>query len=213
MKTKHLIIVGAGGFGREVHAWLKDWIAVNPGWAIGGFIDDTAGSLNRFNHYADIRSTIDAYEPSPTDYLVCAIAKPGDKKAVVEKLLAKGAQFFTLVHPSVVMGENVQIGQGSVVCPYTILSVDLVVGAFVTINSSCTIGHDSSIGDFATLSGHCDVTGGVVLEEQVFMGSHASVLPSVRIGAQAIVGAGSVVLRKVAPGTTVFGVPAKRISG
>jgi sugar O-acyltransferase (sialic acid O-acetyltransferase NeuD family) len=131
---------------------------------------------------------------------------------VVEKLLAKGAQFFTLIHPTAIVGENVKIGRGVLICPYSVLTVDLTVGDFVTINLLCTIGHDAEIGDFSTLSCHCDVTGGVVLEAEVFMGSRSSILPKVRVGRGAVVGAGSVVLRKVAPGSVVFGVPAKRIS-
>ncbi|MET0611326.1 MAG: acetyltransferase [Pseudomonas caspiana] len=213
MKTQKLLIVGAGGFGREVHAWLTDWVDLNPGWSIAGFINDGEGSLNRFNHYPDIVSTVDAYVPRHDEHLVCAIANPADKRKVVEKLLAKGSVFFSLVHPSAVIGENVKIGQGTVICPFALLSVDLTVGAFVTINVSCTIGHDAFIGDFSTLSGQCDVTGGVILEEEVFMGTHASVLPKVRVGRQAVIGAGSVAIRNVAEGTTVFGVPAKRISG
>lgn len=213
MNIKKLIIVGAGGLGREVHSWLKDWVEHNPGYVIGGFIDDGSLSLNRFNHYADILSTIDAYEPADDELLLCAIGKPADKKYVVEKLLAKGASFFTLIHPTAIVGENVTIGRGVLVCPFSVLSVDLLVGDFVTINSLCTVGHDTVIGQFSTLSGHCDLTGGAVLEDEVFLGSRASVLPKVRVGKGAVVGAGSVVLRAVKPGSVVFGVPAKCISG
>ncbi|MCV4341933.1 acetyltransferase [Pseudomonas capsici] len=213
MSIRQLLIVGAGGFGREVHAWLIDWVERNPGWNIAGFINDGPGSINRFGHYPDVVSTVDDYEPRPEEYLVCAIGKPSDKRLVVEKLLAKGAQFFTLIHPSAIIGDNVTIGQGTVICPSTILSVDLHVGSFVTLNTACAVGHDASIGDFSTLCGHCDVTGGAVLEEEVFMGTHASVLPGVRVGKQAVIGAGSIVIRNIAAGTTVFGVPAKRISG
>ena len=57
------------------------------------------------------------------------------------------------------------------------------------------------------------MTGGVQLAEGVFMGSHAVVVPKVTVGAYAVIGASSVVIRKVASGSTVFGVPAKRIAG
>jgi sugar O-acyltransferase (sialic acid O-acetyltransferase NeuD family) len=213
MNVKKLIIVGAGGLGREVHSWLKDWVEHNENYVIGGFLDDGSLSLNRFHHYADILSTIDAYVPADDELLLIAIGKPSDKKHVVEKLLAKGAQFFTLIHPTAIVGENVKIGRGVLVCPFSVLSVDLEIGDFVTVNSLCTVGHDTYIGNFSTLSGHCDLTGGAVLEDEVFMGSRSSVLPKVRVGKGAVVGAGSVVLRAVKPGDVVFGVPAKRISG
>lgn len=218
--TKKLVIMGAGGFGREVNAWLIDAIkqgmcqpTIDAVWEIAGFIDDTADSLNAFPGVAPILSTIEDYQPQPNTYVVCAIANPVVKKRLTEKLLARGVEFFTLIHPSVVIGTNVVIGKGTVICPFTVLSTDLEVGEFVTINSACTIGHDSSIANFCTLSGHCDVTGGVKLREGAFLGSHAVVVPNVIIGEYAVVGAGSVAIRKVAPGVTVFGVPAKRISG
>lgn len=213
MNQKKIIIAGAGGLGREVHTWIKDWIEHNPGYVIGGFIDDGEGALNSFDHYADILCTIDEYHPSIDEFVICAIGKPADKKYVVNKLLDKGVQFFSLIHPAAVIGGNVKIGRGVLICPNAVLSVDLVVGDFVTVNSSCTIGHDAIVGDFSTLSCHCDVTGGAVLEDEVFMGSRSSVLPRVRVGKGAVVGAGSVVLRAVKPGDVVFGVPAKRISG
>jgi sugar O-acyltransferase (sialic acid O-acetyltransferase NeuD family) len=215
-----IIILGCGGFGREVHGWLQDAIkegALQPTdsvtWEIVGFIDDTSTAPDIFPGLPPILSKIDAYQPEPYSYLVCAIADPRAKKTLTEKLLARGAQFLGVVHPTVVIGRNVVIGQGVVICPFTVLSTDLVVGDFVTINSGCTIGHDSSIADYCTLSGHCDVTGGVKLEEGAFLASHAVVIPKVTIGAYAVVGAHSVAIRKVPPGVTVFGVPAKRISG
>lgn len=216
---KKLVIMGAGGFGREVHAWLLDAIrngkcepTSNTVWEIAGFVDDVSGALDNFPGRPPILSKIADYEPCPDTYLVCAIANPVIKKELTIKLLAKGAKFFTLIHPSVVIGPNVEIGTGTVICPLTVLSTDLVVGDFVTINSACTIGHDSVIANYSTLSGHCDVTGGVKLCEGAFLGSHAVIIPRVTVGEYAVVGAGSVVIRKVAPGTTVFGVPAKRIS-
>ncbi|MDF2642356.1 MAG: bacterial transferase hexapeptide repeat protein [Pseudomonas sp.] len=213
MNIKKLLIVGAGGFGREVHAWLVDWIEHNEGWVIGGFINDGPGASSRFSHYPDVVSSIDDYRPQPDEYLVCAIGKPADRRMIVEKLLARGAEFFTLIHPTAVIGENVSIGRGSVICPTTVLSVDIEIGEFVNINIGCVVGHDATIGAFSTLSAHGVVTGFCVLEEEVFMGTHASLLPKVRAGKQSVIGSASVAVRNVAAGTTVFGVPAKRISG
>jgi sugar O-acyltransferase (sialic acid O-acetyltransferase NeuD family) len=217
---KNLVILGAGGFGREVHAWLLDSIRngdCQPTnevvWKIAGFIDDVSNAPDIFPGLPPILSKIDEYQPDPNSYLVCAIADPAAKKLLSNKLLLKGAQFFTLIHPSAIVGTNVTVGKGTVICPFTVLSTDLVVGDFVTINSGCTIGHDSVIADYCTLSGHCDITGGVKLQEGAFLGSHAAIIPKVTVGEYAVVGAGSVVIRKVAPGVTVFGVPAKRISG
>lgn len=220
MQTNRFVIMGAGGFGREVHAWLLDLISKGAcratdkvEWVIEGFIDDNVDALNGFSDLPPVLNTIDSFVPAEHLYIICAIANPRVKKTLAEKLQSKGAQFFTLIHPSVVVGPRVKIGRGGVICPFTVLSTDLVVGDFVTINSGCTIGHDTLVSDYCTLSGHCDVTGGVKLLEGAFLGSHAVIVPKVIVGEYAVVGAGSVAIRKVAPGVTVFGVPAKRISG
>lgn len=218
--TNKFVIMGAGGFGREVHAWLLDLIksdAYRPTkevvWEVAGFIDDVSNAPDIFAGLPPILSKIDEYQPTPDSYVVCAIADPAAKKFLSEKLIKKGANFFTLIHPTAIVGTNVSIGQGTVICPFVVLSTDLAVGDFATINSCCTIGHDSVISDFCTLSGHCDITGGAKLLEGAFLGSHAVIIPKVTVGEYAVVGAGSVVIRKVNSGVTVFGVPAKRISG
>lgn len=220
IRKNKLVIMGAGGFGREVHAWLLDLIkkgncraTEQVEWEISGFIDDACDTLDIFPGLPPILSKIDDFEASKNTYVVCAIANPKIKKYLTDKLVVKGVEFFTLIHPTAVVGTNVQIGKGTVICPFTVLSTDLVVGDFVTINSCCTIGHDTIVSDFCTLSGHCDVTGGVKLLEGAFLGSHAVIVPNVTVGEYAVVGASSVAIRKVAPGVTVFGVPAKRISG
>ena len=167
IKTNKLVILGAGGFGREVYAWLLDLISQGTlrstntvEWTISGFIDDSGDALNSFSDLPPILSTVDNFVPADDTYVVCAIANPRVKKIVTDKLKVKGANFYTLLHPTVIVGPRVKIGNGSVICPFTVLSTDLVVGDFVTINSSCTIGHDTLVSDFCTLSGHCDVTTG-----------------------------------------------------
>lgn len=210
---KKLYILGAGGFGREVHSWLTDWCSINKDWEISGFIDDNISALDGFSGLPPVFCKTTDYQQSEGSFVVCALGNPQIKKRVVESLLARGVNFLTLQHPSAVIGQRVELGTGVVICPGTILTTDICIGDFVTINAASTIGHDVSIGDYSTLSGHCDVTGGATLGECVFMGSHATVLPKTHVGSNACVGAGSVALRKVEPGSTVFGVPAKRIAG
>lgn len=216
MSTFKFLIVGAGGFGREVYGWLSDWIAGSSQaheYEIAGFLDDCPSALERFSGLPPVVSSIGDYQHQDGLLLVCAIGSPKVKRKITEQLLAKGARFFTLIHPRATIGPRVTLGNGVVICPNAVLSTDLTIGDFVTINAASTVGHDASIGSYSTLSGHCDITGGVQLAEGVFMGSHAAVVPNVSVGAYAVIGAASVVIRKVAPGVTVFGVPAKRISG
>jgi sugar O-acyltransferase (sialic acid O-acetyltransferase NeuD family) len=208
---KHLIIIGAGRFGREVHTWAEQ--AILQGWpfAIRGFLDDRADILDGYDHYARVLSSVDAHSPNPDEVFLCAVGEPEAKRQYCGQLLERGGEFTTLVHPTALVGPTVRIGAGSIICPFTQLSCDIEIGRFVTLGTFSSVGHDSRIGDHCQISGHCGINGRAVIEEGAFLGSHAVILPNARVEAGAYVGAGSVVLKRVKANTKVFGNPAVQI--
>lgn len=207
---KNLIIAGAGGFGREVFAWAMASPECGEAWQIVGFLDDNLSALEDFDYPVEVIDTVEAYEPGPDDVFLCAIGSPQVRFDVCEKLLSRGAEFITLIHPSVVIGGNVTLGQGVIVCPQAVLTVDVTLGDFVIVNCMSSVGHDVNIGAYSTLSGHCDVTGNAQIGEGTLLGSGARILPGKSVGADALVGAGAVVIRSVGDGQKVFGNPAVR---
>jgi sugar O-acyltransferase (sialic acid O-acetyltransferase NeuD family) len=208
---KRLLIVGAGGFGREVLAWALDTYTNRNEWEMGGFLDDNPSALQDLEPAYEIIGVPLAHIPQPNDYFVCAIGDPVQKLRLARAMQSRGAQFVTLIHPTAIVGTHCQIGVGCILCPGAVLTTNVVLGDFVTLNLYATVGHDAVLGHGTTLSAHCDVTGCVTLGKGVFLGSHASVMPSKKIGDYAKIGAGSVVVRKVPPRATVMGVPATRI--
>lgn len=206
---KRVIIVGAGGFGREVYSWAKDHPDNGSAWEIIGFLDDKPEALDSFNYRTPVLGTIADYQPAGDEQFLCGIGTPEVKRAACQQLLNRGAEFLTLVHPSVVFGENVRLGQGVVICPGVVLTCDIHVGDFAMINCLSSAGHDVRIGDWATVSAHCDLTGGTELGESAFMGSGARILPGKTVGPRALIGAGSVVLSNVPADSKVFGNPAR----
>lgn len=209
MATKSLVIVGAGGFGREVYEWAVQSFDFNREWRWKGFLDDNPRALAGKDYPGGVISGIDSYEAESGDYFLCAVGKPGLKKELAGKMLDKGVRPAGLIHPSVVIGRNVVMGSGVILCPRVVLTCDIVLGDFVTLNVGTAVGHDARIGSYSQSSSFCDLTGYTKLGEEVFLGSHASVLPSVTVGDRAVIGAGAVVLRNVPSGQTVFGVPAR----
>lgn len=208
---KSLYIVGAGGFGREVYSWLHDGFGSKRDWEFCGFLDDNSEALNNFDYEKGVVSTIEGFVPTVEDLFVCGIGGVPAKRNICEPLLKRGAQFLTLVHPSVVIGDNVRLGQGVVLCPGVVLTCNISLGDMVMVNCLSSAGHDVSIGAWSTVSGHCDLTGQTTLGSGVFLGSGARIIPGKKIGNNAVVGAGSVVIRSVAAGHKVFGVPARVI--
>lgn len=209
---KRVLIVGAGGFGRELLAWCRHDPAHGKDWQIAGFLDDNPDALKGYGKKAGIVGKITDYHPQPGEELLCAIGQPAVKRRVVESLLAAGAVFRGYRHPSVILGDNVLLGRGVVLCPGVILTSDIMLGDYVLFNCHASAGHDVKVGAYSTVSGHCDLTGFVSLGEGTFLGSRATIIPSKKVGNGATVGAGAVVITNVPPGITVFGNPARRLS-
>ncbi len=206
---QRVLIIGAGGFGREVYFWLSQHPDNARRWQIGGFIDDRLDALAGHDFPIKVISTVDGYRPEPDDLLVCGIGLTKPKQIVCEQLKHRGGRFMQFIHPTAIIGGKVEMGEGVVICPGVILTCCIKLGDFVMLNVGATVGHDAEIGNFTTLSAHCDVTGHCQVGAGVFMGSRASLVPGTRVGDEAVVGAGAVVISRVAARKTVFGNPAK----
>lgn len=201
-----LIIIGAGGFGREVLAWS---VAGQPPWKIKGFLDDNPGALGCKSTGVPILASIDGYEPVAEDVFLCAIGQPALRRSTFEKLKRRGGRFATFVHPTALVADRATLEEGVIICPFALVSVDSRVGEGTMIYYHSSVDHDAVIGRWCQISAHCDITGAATLGAEVFMGSHAAILPGVRVGDRAVVGAGAVVVSDVRPGATVVGVPAR----
>lgn len=204
-----LIIVGAGGFGREVAHWATQ----NPGngleFNIRGFLDDNLDALKSFKNYPPVLGTIADYIPEANDLFVCGIGLPHLKASAIPSLIAKGARFMNLIHPTVVFGGNIKLGSGVVIAPHVTISADATISDFATLDSNSVIGHDVKLGHYCHIGNLCSITGGVDIGVQAFIGVHSVILPKIKIGKSGIVGAGSVVTKNVANHITVYGNPAK----
>jgi len=206
-----LIIVGAGGLGREVFSWLSHTINTEGQYTIKGFLDDNLDALDELSYPVKVIGTIADYQPNANEKLIMAILNPKIKKKITPLMIEKGAKFFTLVHPTAVIGMNVHLGTGVVICPNCILTNDIVVGDFVFLNTNVTLGHDTRIGNYTSVNGNVDITGNSEVGEGCFFGVGAKVIPRRKIEDWVTVGAGSVVIRNIRSGRTVFGNPAKNI--
>ncbi len=210
---KNIIIVGAGEFGQEISEWLEDIIERDATIRIGGYLDDGLAVVDKLNdsYPYPLLGKIANYYPRDEDFFVIAIGNPAVKMQVVNCLKQRSANFFNLIHPSVVIARTATLGTGVIMCPFSLASVHCVIEDFVTINAYSSIGHNAYIGEGVTISSHVDITGNVRVNNGVFIGSNASVLPSVEIGIAAKIGAGSMVLKKVSAYTTTYTLPVRSL--
>lgn len=205
-----LVIVGAGGFGREVLAWARDSCQYGVDWTIKGFIDDNPSALDGKRSPGRLLGTIRDHQPASDEVFISAMGVPRIKRATAELLQSRGARFTRLVHRTAVVGHGVELGEGVLLCPYAVVSADNRLGRCVSVNLHSSVDHDANVGDWTQINCHCDLTGGVQVGSEVFFGSSVAIIPGVKVGDGAYLGAGAVVLRDVPPGATVFGVPARQ---
>jgi len=210
---RNLIIFGASGFGREV-AWAVERInAVTPTWNLLGFMDDDdiiQGS--EINGYKVLGKTGDIKE-YPDAYFVCAVGASRVREKIINnmKSINPAVKFGTVIDPSVEMSDLVTIGEGSIICAHTIITVNISIGNHVIINLDCTIGHDAILQDFVTLYPSVNVSGNTNIGHAVELGTGMQIIQGKTVGDYSIVGAGAVVVKDIPEKCTAVGSPAKPI--
>lgn len=205
---RRILIVGAGGFGREVLLWARD------AWPehvdrIAGFLSDDPRRLDRFCTGLEILGSVEGYEKRQGDYLLLGIGVPYARHMVADRLASRGAEFVTLVHPRSVVAKSARIGKGSIVCPGAIVSDSSALGRCVLVNYHASLGHDATAGDYAVLSPYATLGGGATVGNDVFLGLHASVGPGKTVGARSKVSANSCVLSDTPSDSIIYGVPGR----
>ena len=212
---KKIVLIGAGGFGREVASIIEVVNSYKPTYELLGFLDD--GSQYHegmtINGYPWLGNHTWIAEHKESIVCTCCIGNPKVKKKIQEELTEEGVVFETIIaHGGFgYIGPETEIGPGCVFYGGVTISVNCKIGAGVVMNQMVNIGHDVSIGNYTTIMPFTGISGNCKVGEAVNIGGHAFVVPGRKIGDGATVAAGSIVFANVKAGTTVLGNPAKRM--
>jgi sugar O-acyltransferase (sialic acid O-acetyltransferase NeuD family) len=204
--VKDLIIIGGGGFAKEVI-----WLANDCNRKVRGILDDNQVTHQSIIQGSKVLGTISSWDEYNDCEFVIAIGSPRTRFQVYEKMLEQGEpDFATLIHPNVNYSNTVEFGKGVIVCAGTILTVDINIGDHNILNLNVTVGHECNFSNFITIAPMAVISGNVSLSDFVEIGTGALVRQGVSIGQGAMLGMGGVLTKNI-PDLTIFaGNPAKK---
>lgn len=210
---KNIAIFGAGGFGREVKTIIDKINQVSPKtYNFLGFYDDGFEKGSIINGFPVLGGVEDLNKLEENISLVISIGDPKIKHKILKKISNSFIDFPTIIHPNAsISNDDVQIGEGTIICEGTIITCNIKIGKFVILNLMCTVGHDTSIDDYCAFMPSVNISGEVHISESVYVGTRVKIINLLEIGENTIVGAGAVVSKTLPSNCTAVGIPAKPI--
>jgi sugar O-acyltransferase (sialic acid O-acetyltransferase NeuD family) len=202
--TDSLIIVGAGGFGREVALAAE---ACSRPWVVAGFLDDRPLGSRTMEGWRVLGTLADGHLAMRC---VIAVGAPRTRRLLCRRLEPFHPDFAT-IDTQGPRHNSIAIGPGAMIVSGVRMTVSTRIGRHFIGNLNCTIGHDVTIGDFVTIAPLVAVSGNVTIGDGAEIGTGACIREGVQIGQGAMVGMGAVVVKDVAPNTVVVGNPARPI--
>ena len=198
-----LLIVGAGGHGKVVCDLAKNYfseIIIADDGKVGS---EVLGCKVKF-------SVEDALNNEKCDFII-AIGNNETRKKLFLKFIEKGFTPVTLVHPSAIIGEEVEIGRGTVVFANAVINPQAKIGVGCIINTSALIEHDCEIGEFTHICPAAKMAGTVKIGQECFIGIGSVIVNNISVESRITVGAGTVVVKDLIDAGTYVGNPAKKI--
>lgn len=204
---KDLIVIGGGGFAKEVL-----WLARDCGRKVRGVLDDNPETYHSKIQGITVLGPIDSWVSYSDCEFIIAIGSPRVRLKVYKQMLIKGTPHFaSLIHPSVTYSNSVEFGVGVIICAGCILTVDIKVGNHNILNLNVTVGHECDFSEFVTVAPMAAISGNVSLSEFSEIGTGALIRQGLTVGRGAMLGMGGVLTKNIARYNIFAGNPAKKL--
>ena len=207
----NLVVVGAGGFGRETVEAVRAMNSCGASWQLLGYLDDNPTLKGGRVDGTPVLGGITEAKNLPNASFVVCTGRPDNyvsRPRLVERLGLPVHRYATIVHPMAAVSASSRIGPGSVLLANVVLTAAVTIGSHVAVMPHVTLTHDDVVGDFATIASGAHLGGHVRVGPGAYIGAGALIREDRSVGKQAMVGMGSVVLNDVPDGQVWIGVPA-----
>lgn len=205
MRTKRIVIIGAGGHGRVV-ADLCDLLGA---WQEIAFLDDRFPEIRTCGEWEVVGTSADIPAAAAGSEFALGIGSNPTRRKILEIVRQAGGVLPPLIHPSAAVSRRSRLGPGSVVLATAAVNIGAEAGAGAIINTGASVDHDCQLGEGVHICPGASLAGTVRVGDLAILGVGCSVRQGIIIGAGATVGAGAAVVADVLPGAVVAGVPAK----
>ena len=207
---ENIIIIGAGGFGRELYEMLWD-VFDQSTHEFKGFLAQDDESLRDDGLESTWIGDPEEYQPTDGDRFIMAIGYMDVRRHVYETLRQKGGQFPPFVHPKALVASTATIGAGAVIYPFATVSNGSVLKEDVHLNYYASVGHDCQLGNHCLLAPYSTLNGFVELADEVYLATHATVAPGKKIGYRSKLSSNTAAMQDVPENQIVFGVPGRQV--
>lgn len=205
MKDK-LLIIGASGHGKVV----ADIALKMNRWREIAFLDDDE-SIKTSMGIEVIGKSADAFKHMKDFEIFVGIGNNVTREKIQKKLEYEGVSIPILIHPESVIGEQVELGIGTVVMARAVINCSTRIGKGSIINTGATIDHDNLIEDYVHIAPGVHTAGTVKVGKGTWLGIGSVVSNNVNITSGCKVGAGAVVVKDIIEPGTYVGVPVRRV--
>ena len=206
--SRKVVIIGAGG-----HAKVIADIIIKSGDEVVGFLDDNIEKDTIvIDNYKVIGKTEDCLKLKENKelYFIIAIGNNFTRKDIAEKY---NLNYYTAIHPTAVIGMQVQIEEGTVIMANTCINTNTKIGKHCIINTGAIDEHDNIIDDYVHISPNATLCGTVIVGEGTHIGAGSVIKNNITITNNCIIGAGAIVVKNIEESGIYVGIPAKLIKG